>query len=671
MTDSGRISSSAPRRSRRGRYALAAIAVAAALGVAAYAAWNRPGAKHERSSAGVTATRGPAPSSVSIPGGLGQRGLAPSGIDPDGWVTDDVGVRLAGGAAAVLAVHGQVPITDQQVTVLVGGRQASAQALPAGPISLHVLLPASRGPRDVELRFARTVKLKAPDTRVRAAQITSIGIRPVKAAPTQVVLPDDLSKPNVIADGVASDGWVGKNASVALSGGAAAALVVRAQVPPLPNGASQRLTVAVNRSTIVNQTVQPGSLTLRLPIGPSRGVRSVGLAWSGAAPLSKADPRHLSARLLSVGLTRLEGARTLKLPAALSRPGVVYSGIYADGWAQRDVSVVLAGGPTAVLRVTLLTQHPRQQVSVLVDGDPLVTTAVAPGEDTVEAPLVANTAPRLIELRFAHAQPIAANDKRPAAALLRTIGLRALTSAAPGSIDLPAGLASRDLAYSGIYRDGWAERDVRVVIAGGKATSLAVAAQTAAKAQRMTVLVDGRRLGSARLRRGRDLVRVGLRASTGPRLVELRFARVARIAANDKRLASTLLQRISLAGAARSRPASAPTLGASLTPGAVVPPLTGNANGTFVATLPGTTLRWTLQLHGLSGPIVAAVIHTGGAGVIGPRLVDLCAPCTETESGTAQLSSAEATAVRTGSVYVNVGTTAHPYGEIRGAITRR
>jgi hypothetical protein len=158
--------------------------------------------------------------------------------------------------------------------------------------------------------------------------------------------------------------------------------------------------------------------------------------------------------------------------------------------------------------------------------------------------------------------------------------------------------------------------------------------------------------------------------------VELHFARTARIAANDPRPAATLLQTIAVSSDAGSPSAPAGTsrrvaapLRASLSGAQEVPAVAGAGTGTFTATLSGTTLRWRLAVKGLSGPVVAAVIHSGAAGQVGTRLVALCEPCSAPAVGTARLTAAEVVQLRTGATYVNVGTPTNPTGEIRGQLT--
>jgi CHRD domain len=97
-----------------------------------------------------------------------------------------------------------------------------------------------------------------------------------------------------------------------------------------------------------------------------------------------------------------------------------------------------------------------------------------------------------------------------------------------------------------------------------------------------------------------------------------------------------------------------------------------NARGTFNATVTksgsGASIRWTLNFAGLTGPAVAAHIHTGREGDAGGIAVTLCGPCTNPENGTENLTAAQLTAIQNGGMYVNIHTAMNAAGEIRGQI---
>ncbi len=113
----------------------------------------------------------------SFPTDLANPDLEYSGLYEDGWMGADGYVRLAGGAAADIVVQGQVPAgAGKHLELLVNGRQVASVAIVPGPLDVRVGVPASVASRRVELRFAATIKLKAPDLRPAAAHLTFLGL---------------------------------------------------------------------------------------------------------------------------------------------------------------------------------------------------------------------------------------------------------------------------------------------------------------------------------------------------------------------------------------------------------------------------------------------------------------------------------------------------------------
>lgn len=117
-----------------------------------------------------------------------------------------------------------------------------------------------------------------------------------------------------------------------------------------------------------------------------------------------------------------------------------------------------------------------------------------------------------------------------------------------------------------------------------------------------------------------------------------------------------------------------------------VPPTTSTATATFTATLNETSnsLQWTLSVPAATS-ITAAHLHAGAAGVNGGVILGLYTPATGTTpvgtlnlSGTASVLDLSGTyannfagfvaALKAGTIYANVHTTANPGGEIRAQV---
>jgi hypothetical protein len=111
-----------------------------------------------------------------FPADLANENLAYSGIYEDGWVGEDSYAVLGGGPAANLVLRADVPAgAGKHLTVLVDGHSISSIAALPGPLNLSVPVPASSSSRRVELRFAASVQLEAPDLRPASAHLTFLG----------------------------------------------------------------------------------------------------------------------------------------------------------------------------------------------------------------------------------------------------------------------------------------------------------------------------------------------------------------------------------------------------------------------------------------------------------------------------------------------------------------
>ncbi len=104
-------------------------------------------------------------------------------------------------------------------------------------------------------------------------------------------------------------------------------------------------------------------------------------------------------------------------------------------------------------------------------------------------------------------------------------------------------------------------------------------------------------------------------------------------------------------------------------------PVTTSAAGTATATLDGNDLVVTGGFNGLQSDLMdvagsPAHVHRGAAGTAGPVVFALTVTSTDkrngTFTGTKSLTSEEQADFRNGLFYVNVHTTTHQGGEIRG-----
>ena len=123
--------------------------------------------------------------------------------------------------------------------------------------------------------------------------------------------------------------------------------------------------------------------------------------------------------------------------------------------------------------------------------------------------------------------------------------------------------------------------------------------------------------------------------------------------------------------------------GGPLTGAQEVPPVATAATGegTAVISPDGSTITYIVMYSGLSGPVTAAHIHTGAAGVAGGVILPLVAgpspmvgtltAANFTASGAITTFAQAVAALQAGTTYFNVHTAANPAGEIRGQIVAK
>jgi len=437
--------------------------------------------------------------------------------------------------------------------------------------------------------------------------------------------------------------------------------------------------------------VAPGHLELRVRVPASRGKRRVELRWAAAPKLP--DGRSAAAQIVFLGFVPVGSAAVVHPPSAVNRfpddlkPDLSYTGIYGDGWLHRQASIVLAGGAAAdlLLRAEVPPAPGVQRLQLRVNGRQVAAREVAPGHLELRVRVPASRSPRRVELRWATAPKLPAPDGRPAAALLKFLGIvrdgrpagtsaapKPAASGAPSSISrFPADLGNAALRPVGIEPDGWVKQDARLVLAGGPATKLAIRGQALTlsnhQAQQLQLSINGKAIATEAVPPGSHLdLRIPIPVSAGDRHIRLHFGHTTAIAANDPRQATIHLTLLSVAAVT-----SQTSLTAMLSPEGESPRpdrVPSHAGGRFDGQLSGRRLSWRLTLHHLSSPATAAYTHLGAGSGSGPQVSKLCGPCSTTESGIVTLTPAQASDLIAGRVYVNVGTVTNPDGEVRGSI---
>jgi hypothetical protein len=105
-----------------------------------------------------------------------------------------------------------------------------------------------------------------------------------------------------------------------------------------------------------------------------------------------------------------------------------------------------------------------------------------------------------------------------------------------------------------------------------------------------------------------------------------------------------------------------------------VPAVQTNGSGTANLTYDTSThmLQWSISYSGLSGPVTMAHLHGPAAAGKNAKpelwLTKKGSPADNPITGEAKLTAVQARALRQGELYINLHTSAHPGGEIRGQV---
>jgi hypothetical protein len=361
------------------------------------------------------------PASVSrFPHDLGNENFEYSGIFEDGWIGRDAYAVLAPMRASQFVLRADVvPASRQHLTVTINGNRVWSEPVSPGALVVRVPMARHTGREVVRLHWSVANRLSPRDPRPAPARLRFLGFAPLPVALAH--LPGDLAAPGVQADGVFADGWLAQRAAIVLAG-RAGKLVLQADVPPTPDG-RQSVHVTIDGRVIASRPVRPGAFDLRVHVPATPSAHTVRITWSEAPSLGPNDPRHAAARLTYLGVVETAAPRHVAIPADLRRRDLSVSGIFPDGWAKRRAAIVLAGGPAATLWVATQTTLPRQRVGVYVDGRLISLQDVPIGGATFRLTLPATSSPRHVQLRFARTAPIAPDDPRRAAALLKSFSV--------------------------------------------------------------------------------------------------------------------------------------------------------------------------------------------------------------------------------------------------------
>jgi hypothetical protein len=204
----------------------------------------------------------------------------------------------------------------------------------------------------------------------------------------------------------------------------------RVHLPRAGSGAARLVSPPVAPQAVGRAGVLVLEIDKPLARNPNR-LSGLEALWGADVPR---DRRHLAGHLRELSLISEEEyagfrppERLAKIPADFAHPHIEFSGFLEDGWVERGALVRLtrpAGDRDLVIRGHCPGHDPnfRPELTVLVDGSPVLTRALEPGEFELRAPAGSGTGPKWVELRFDRTTRLPAPDHRPASALVRTVG---------------------------------------------------------------------------------------------------------------------------------------------------------------------------------------------------------------------------------------------------------
>jgi hypothetical protein len=249
-----------------------------------------------------------------------------------------------------------------------------------------------------------------------------------------------------------------------------------------------------------------------------------------------------------------------QFPADVFDPGLLFSGLYEDGWIA-DVARVRLGSQRKVGSIRLKGEVPGfnrlragATIGVVVDGKEVARRQLLPGDFELQVAIPAAAGPRWIELRADTTDRLSAADPRVASIRLTSLELiedspeQARVLLPPQAIkSFPADLLQPGLSFSGIYNDGWVTEVARIQLGSEKKVGRLRLKGEVPGFNRLRagatigVVVDGQEVARRQFQPGDFELEATIPESEGPRWIELRSDTTDRLSAADPRVASIRL----------------------------------------------------------------------------------------------------------------------------------
>jgi hypothetical protein len=192
------------------------------------------------------------------------------------------------------------------------------------------------------------------------------------------------------------------------------------------------MSVRFDGQVVARETLGVGEFDVRTDLPKGAQLARVELVFSHSQTLPSPDGRRAAALLQFVGFPPRLPTELKEIPADLRAPGLVYRGVYEDGWVSQTACFKLSRAnrhAVLVLRgMVPLIADPNfhTEVFVRVDGAAAGRQVVGLGDFQVRVSAPSSNRVSWVEVSFSRTQRLPNGDGRAAACLLRGVGFPAL-----------------------------------------------------------------------------------------------------------------------------------------------------------------------------------------------------------------------------------------------------
>lgn len=386
------------------------------------------------------------PAQISrFPEDLSQYNFERDGVFSDGWVAASSCFVLRQPAGTFFKLKGLIPQIDDpafstQLEVLIDRRLFATKVLGCGEFTLEFSVPSlASGKSDhrVELRYAKSQLLPAPDNRTVAAKLSLIGFVAGSTKAAAPKSPIDIISSNATGQIALGAGWyelektasvpfrwVNNNVEIVLDMPAGKDLVTLGmELEPGPGVALKPFELLLFREsskTPFEKVTIQGRETVQINLHLSSGTTEViTLKLEGGGQLVPQDGRTLNFRVFKI---------TLSEPVVAATYAQKRNGMYDDGWVgkQAEFRIPQLSSPgVLVLRGSIpalpASENRANEVTIKIDNKVIAQEKLKQGAFEITTPPILGGGIRKVELLFLNEFRLPKNDQRMVSALIEQV----------------------------------------------------------------------------------------------------------------------------------------------------------------------------------------------------------------------------------------------------------